>query len=139
MYYPALIEKDTVGYAVSFRDIPEALTCADTPEAAAQEAAAALEEAMAFYFEDKRPVPPPSAPQHGEILVSLPASVYAKVLLLNEMLAQNVSNSELARRLHTTPQEMNRITDLAHNTKIDTIGRALNQLGKRLTLDVTPA
>ena len=94
---------------------------------------------MAFYFEDKRPVPPPSAPQHGEILVSLPASVYAKVLLLNEMLAQNVGNSELARRLHTTPQEMNRITDLAHNTKIDTIGRALNQLGKRLTLDVTPA
>lgn len=139
MYYPALIEKDTVGYAVSFRDIPEALTCADTTEAAAQEAAAALEEAMTFYFEDKRPVPPPSAPQQGEILVSLPASVYAKVLLLNEMLAQNVSNSELARRLHTTPQEMNRITDLAHNTKIDTIGRALNQLGKRLTLDVTPA
>ena len=72
MFYPALIEKDDVGYAVSFRDIPEALTCADTFEEAKIMAAEALLTAMDFYFEDNRPIPAPSDLQEGEILIELP-------------------------------------------------------------------
>lgn len=139
MNYPALIEKDDIGYAVSFRDIPEAITCGNTIDEAREMAADALLTAMDFYFEKNRIVPMPSTPKKDEELVELPASVFAKVLLLNEMLAQNVSNAELARRLGTRPQDVQRIVDLQHNTKIDTIANALHKLGKQLTISIQAA
>lgn len=139
MFYPAKFTAEEGGYTVTFRDIPEAITCGDDMTDAREMAADALLTAMDFYFDDVRPVPLPSEAQEGEILVALPASVYAKVLLLNEMLAQDVGKSELARRLETTPQEVTRITSLHHATKIDTLAGALAQLGKRLTIGVTVA
>ena len=139
MYYPAQIEVDNVGFAVRFRDIPEAITCADTLDEAKQMAADALLTAMDFYFETKRPVPMPSDIQSGDTAIALPPSVVAKILLLNEMLAQRVTPSELARRMGTRPQEVNRIIDLHHTTKIDTIATALSQLGKRLSLGTVTA
>jgi antitoxin HicB len=134
--YPALIESDGTGFMVSFRDIPEALTGGETLDEARAMAADALLTAMDFYFEDKRPVPAPSKAKKGEELIALPASVSAKVLLLNEMIAQKVTPSELARRLNTRPQDVNRIVNLGHVTKIDTIAEALEALGKHLELSV---
>lgn len=100
-------------------------------------AADALLTAMDFYFEDKRPVPSPSKAKKGEELIALPASASAKILLLNEMIAQGVTPSELARRLRTRPQDVNRIINLGHVTKIDTIADALLTLGKHLEISIT--
>lgn len=58
------------------------------------------------------------------------------MLLLNEMLAQGITPSELARRLDTTRQEVNRLIDLAHATKIDRIGEAMTALGRDLDVVV---
>ncbi|UEP42984.1 type II toxin-antitoxin system HicB family antitoxin [Burkholderia sp. B21-005] len=137
MRYPALIEPDEDGFMVSFRDIPEALTGGKTVEEAREMAADALLTSMDFYFEDRRPVPAPSKAKKGEELISLPASVSAKVLLLNAMLEQGVTPSELARRLGTRPQDVNRIMDLGHTTKIDTIAAAFEAIGRHLELSVT--
>jgi antitoxin HicB len=134
--YPALFEPDGDGFAVSFRDIPEALTSGETMEEARAMAADALLTAMDFYFEDRRPVPTPSKAKRGEELVALPASVSAKVLLLNEMIAQKVTPSDLARRLGTSPQVVNRIVDIKHATKIDTIAEALEALGRQFEIAV---
>lgn len=140
MYYPAqFTPAEEGGFVVTFRDLPEAITQGDDKTEAREMAADVLLSTMDFYFDDKRPVPLPSKPQKGEELVELPAAVYAKVLLLNEMLAQGISNVELARRLGTRPQEVQRIINLHHNTKIDTISAALHELGKRLTLGVQAA
>jgi antitoxin HicB len=38
---------------------------------------------------------------------------------------------ELARRLKTTPQEVNRLTNVQHTSRIDGIAAALKALGKR--------
>lgn len=134
--YPALFEPDGDGFCVSFRDIPEALTSGETMEDARAMAADALLTAMDFYFDDKRPVPAPSKAEKGEELVSLPASVSAKILLLNTMIEQRVTPADLARRLHTSPQVVNRIVDIGHATKIDTIADALEAMGKHLELAV---
>jgi len=134
--YPALIEPGDGGFTVSFRDIPEALTCGDTLEDARAMAADALLTAMDFYFEDRRPVPAPSAAREGEELISLPASAWSKVLLLNAMLEQRVTPAELARRMGTRPQEVTRIMDLGHSTKIDTIEKALAALDHQLQLSI---
>ena len=135
--YPARVARDGAGFMVSFVDIPEALTGAASREEALDMAADALTTAMDFYFEDRRPVPAPSKLKRGQVLVDLPASVSAKVLLLNEMLRQHVKPAELARRMNVRPQEVSRITTLSHPTKIDTISQALLAMGKRLELSIT--
>jgi antitoxin HicB len=136
LMYPARIKPDGKGFVVTFRDIPEAITAGDTRDEVLEMAADALATAMDFYFEDKRQVPAPSPGRRGEVLIALPASLAAKVLLLNQMLADKVTPAELARKLHTTPQVVNRLVDLHHATKIDTIAEALNALGKRLVLSL---
>ncbi|MDO5678874.1 MAG: type II toxin-antitoxin system HicB family antitoxin [Pelistega sp.] len=85
MLYPAIFEKEGTGYNIRFRDIPEAITCGDNYEDAILMAKDALLTAMDFYFEDNRKVPLPSTPKKGDVLIDLPASVFAKVLLLNEI------------------------------------------------------
>jgi len=133
--YPANLRKDGKYLTVSFPDIPEAHTFGLNRAHALEMAAEALALSMEFYFEDNRPVPMPSAPKRGQPVVELPASVAAKVLLLNEMLRQKVRPIDLARRLGTTKQEVSRLTDLKHATKIDRIDTALRALGKKLILD----
>ena len=132
MRYPADFNLQADGcYVVSFRDIPEALTQGYSLDEAKEQALDALITAMDFYFEDNRAVPIPSEPLDGEYVIELPISIWSKVLLLNAMLEQRVSQADLAKRLHKTRQEMQRIIDLNHNTKIDTIVDALKQLGKQ--------
>jgi antitoxin HicB len=124
------------GFVVTFRDIPEAITQGESVEDAMIQARDALETALDFYFDDRREVPAPSKARRGERLIELPASLSAKVLLLNEMVRQRVRPADLARRLHTTPQEITRLTDVRHRTRIDSIAAALQALGKQLELRV---
>lgn len=126
---------DSGSFNVTFPDIPEAITFGTTRDQALAMAADALETALDFYFEDRRPVPLPS-PVGDRPTVSLTASASAKVLLLNEMLAQGVKPVELARRLNVPRQDVTRLLKRGHNTKIDAIDAALGALGKRLTLAV---
>jgi len=119
---------------VTFPDIPEANSQGDSVEDALKMAADALETALDFYFDAGRPVPVPSKPKRGQHMVELRASVAAKVLLLNEMLRQKVRPVELARRLQTTPQEVNRLTNIRHTSRIDGIAVALKALGKTMEI-----
>jgi len=133
MKYPATFTPaEEGGFVVTFRDIPEAITQGDDQAEAHKEAQDALVTAMDFYFEDKRPVPLPSKARRGERLVILPLSVSAKVLLLNAMIERQIGPSQLARLMGIKPQEVNRIIDLGHNTKIDTVADAMAALGHEL-------
>jgi antitoxin HicB len=135
--YPIKLKADTNGsLLVTFPDIPEAATSASSEAKAIRLALEALESALEFYFDDGRPVPMPSPAKRGQRTVMLPASMSAKVLLLNEMLSQNVRPADLARLLGTTPQAVNRLTNLRHSTKIDGIVEAFHVLGRRLELRV---
>ena len=136
MKYPATFTPDTGGFVVTFRDIPEAITQGDDEADALAMAKDVLLSAMEVYFDEKRQVPPPSKARRGERLIPLPASAAAKILLLNEMLTQSVIASELARRMATTRQEVNRLIDLNHTTRIDRIEQAMMALGRELALSV---
>lgn len=137
MYYPARFEAAPEGgFVVTFRDIPEANTQGDSLEEATEMATDVLISAMDFYFEDRRAVPTPSASKRGERLVELPPSIAAKVLLLNDLVTSGTTNKELADRMGTRQQEVQRIVNLKHPTKIDTIAAALAALGKRLDVSV---
>ncbi|AXF86754.1 Antitoxin HicB [Ephemeroptericola cinctiostellae] len=132
--YPIELIEDTGGYVVTFPDIPEAMTQGDTLAEALEMAQDVLLSAMDFYFEDKRAVPMPSKAKSGQYTVALPMSAWAKVLLLNEVCAQQLRPIDVAHLMGTRPQYVNRILDLHHNTKIDTVAAALKAIGKDLTL-----
>lgn len=132
MRYPVVIKPSDSGFFVSFPDIPEALTQGATFEDALEMGKDALETALEFYFEDQRTVPLPSKPKNGQPFVELSPSLWAKVLLLNEMVKQHVRPADLARKLSIRPQDVTRLMRLKHPTKIDTISSAFNVMGKKL-------
>lgn len=132
MRYPVNLTPDTDGYVVTFPDIPEALTQGDTREEALEMALDALVTSFDFYFEDNRRIPAP-----GNIdgdYVDVPLSVASKVMLLNAFIESGLTQSELARLMGVKRQEVTRLFNLHHSTKIDTIQKALLALGKRLEL-----
>lgn len=57
-------------------------------------------------------------------------------MLLNTMVKSNVRPADLARKMNIKPQEVTRITDIRHATKIDTIQNAFRALGKDLVLEL---
>ena len=112
MRYPVKLKRDGKFFLATFPDIPEAITQGETKEEALQAAQEALETALDFYFDNQRMVPIPSNPKRGQRAIELPPSIAAKVVLMNEMVRQRVRPAELARRLNTSPQAVNRLVNL---------------------------
>lgn len=139
MKYPAKLTKDEDGFVITFRDIPEAITQGDTHDEAMEMAEDALLTAMDFYFEDNRQVPLPSKPKKDEVLINLPISAATKVMLLNTLLEKGVTQAELAKLMGIRPQQVTRIVNLEHTTKIDTVEKAFRALGRELDIAVAMA
>lgn len=136
--YPvSLTQSDTAhGYLLTCDDISGVTAYGDTISVALDAGKVALEAAIESYLEDKKLVPTPSKAKRGQHGIEIPTSLAAKVLLLNEMITQKVRPAELARMLNTTPQEVNRLTNVRHTTRIDGITAALQVLGKQLYVRV---
>jgi len=134
MRYPVDVLHRGGGFVVTCRDLPEAKGDGTTRESAIERCKDALIFTFDKFFANREAIPVPSEP--GEDFIQVPCSVAAKVLLLNEVVRQDVTNAELARRMELPRQEITRIFNLSHATKIDTIQKALVVLGKRLVLNV---
>jgi antitoxin HicB len=137
MRYPVIVHKEKEGGCwLSFPDVPGTYTNGTSVEDAMSHALDALETMFMVTFGTGETIPLPSPPGRGQKLIELPPTVAAKVLLHNEMVRQKVRPIELARRMGIPRQELTRVLNLKHNTKIDTTAQALNALGKRLELHV---
>ncbi len=119
---------------VSFPDIPEALTQGNTRHDALQAAQTALITAFEFYFDDNEAIPLPSAVGAEDTYVEISLSVASKVLLLNAFLESKITQQVLANRIGRPKQEITRLFDLKHTTKIDAVQIAARVLGKELAL-----
>lgn len=89
-------DEESQSVIVEFPDLPFCHSAGDDEDEALLNARDAIESALEIYFDEKRPVPMPSAPAPGQKAVHLPALITAKVLLWNEMQAQGVRKAELA-------------------------------------------
>lgn len=124
------------GFVVTCRDIPEVVTQGETLQDAISEAEGALEAAVEMRIEDGLDIPAPTAKKRGEYLVGLPISTAMKAALYVAMQEQNISKTELARRLGLDEKEARRMLDPRHSTKVPALERALHALGKRVELSV---
>lgn len=136
--YPVDIIDSTQGFTIQFVDVPEAITYGETLEEALENAVDCIDTAVEFYYEEKRAIPMPSSAD-GRYTVSPSPLVDLKIVLHNEMLAQKVSKAEMARRLKIAPPNFERVIDLRHKTKLETINSAFAALGKRLQINVVQA
>lgn len=136
-YKATVVPNGEGGFIVSFKDIPEALTEISSMDEFQAVAKDCLITAIDFYIEDHRVFPLPENVDEGETnVIKLPISIMAKILLLNTMVLGDVRPADLARKMHIRPQDVTRIIDTNHVTKIDTIAKALSVLGKNMQVSI---
>ena len=136
--YPAKITKDGDFFLVSFRDFygNEPVTQGQTYEEVLSMASDWLLSEATIALDDKEKLPKASPAKKGEVLIRMPLSAQIKLRLLYEMIDQSISGSELARRMNIKRPSVQNIIKADHATKIDTLQRAFNALGKELVVEL---
>ena len=64
--YPVILTPDDGTMLVTFPDVPEAITFGADTDEALMYAVDALESALSFYVDDRKPLPVPSKPKRGQ-------------------------------------------------------------------------
>jgi antitoxin HicB len=136
--YPVTLTPDETdgGFVVTFRDVSEAITQGDTTEEALEQAADALEEAIAGRIRRWEDIPAPSPAVDGERVVIVPIATATKAALYIAIRESQLSKVELAAKLGIDEKEVRRLLDPYHSSKLPRIEQALESLGKRLVISV---
>ena len=134
--YPYTVEQSEDGaWQVRFPDVPEALTEGATEAEAHELAADALGSALGGLEKLRRDIPEPSKPRHRDVVV-VPVLLSAKLALYQAMREHGLNNVTLSKKLGKAENEVRRMLDLDHQTKIGALESALQQLGKQITTEV---
>ncbi|HAV3520561.1 TPA: type II toxin-antitoxin system HicB family antitoxin [Acinetobacter nosocomialis] len=134
MKYYVNIVQEGEAFIVSSRDLPQLNSVGYTLEEALSEALDGIETTFEIYMDEREAIPLPSKGKKDEYEVHLPVRVAAKVRLYNEMISQDVTKAELARRLGWLQKQADRLLSLKHSTKLESIESAFHALGKDLDI-----
>lgn len=134
--YPVTLTADDGTVLVTFADVPEAITFGVDEDEALLQAIDALETALSFYVDARKPLPVASVPTAGQKTVRPSALECAKLGVYKAMMEQGIKKAELARRLGWHMPQIDRLFDLRHASKFDQIEAAANVLGKRVNVEV---
>lgn len=135
--YPVILEaQPDGGFVVTFTDIPEGITQGEDEDEALMYAVDALETALSFYVDARKPLPVVSKPAHGQKTVRPSALECAKLGVYQAMTEQGIKKSELARRLGWHLPQVDRLFDLRHASKLEQVEAAANALGRHIEVQV---
>ena len=135
--YPVILEAQAEGgFVVTFPDVPEAITQGEDAEEALLYAVDALETALSFYVDARRPLPVPSRAKRAQPTVRPSALECAKLGVYQAMTEQGIKKAELARRLGWHMPQVDRLFDLKHASRFDQIEAAARALGRRIEVGV---
>ncbi|MBE9175695.1 type II toxin-antitoxin system HicB family antitoxin [Synechocystis salina LEGE 06155] len=128
--FPAHFEPDQMdgGFVITFRDVPEAITQADTYEQGISEASDCLAEAIAAYIDDRRHLPVPSLKQQGEELIPVPLEIAWKAELYSKLRDQNLTISQLASKLGEDKRKIESLIDPHYSLNLTLARRVLKIL-----------
>ena len=139
--YPATIKRDGNSFTLIFPDVPGAHTNGDTREDALAHAPDALHAAISMLMEKNMDIPAPR-PARGRsvVLVGFPSvTSEAKTRLYMALRASGVRKTELARRMGIHKQQVDRLLDIDHASRIEQLEAAFTALQMKLTVDIQPA
>ena len=135
--YPVTLESQPEGgFVVTFPDVPEAITQGEDVDEALMYAVEALETALSFYIDARKPLPIASQAEHGQHTVSPSALEGAKLGIYRAMTEQRIKKAELARRLGWHMPQVDRLFDLRHASRLEQIEAAARVLGRRLDVRI---
>jgi antitoxin HicB len=134
--YPVTLVPDDGTVLVTFPDVPEAITFGADEAEALMYAVDALETALSFYVDTRKPLPVASKAKRGQHTVSPSALECAKLGVYQTMTEQGIKKAELARRLGWHMPQVDRLFDLRHASKMDQLEAAANALGKHLEVRI---
>ncbi len=136
--YPVDLTRDDGTTLATVPDLPGCRSYGDSDAEALANALQAARAMIAALVQDREAIPDPS-PAAGRPVVRLPALDVLKVRLYREMVARQVSQSDLARRLGKSQKEVWRLLDLTHASKLDQMEAAFAALGMTMTVNVEDA
>ena len=134
--YPVTLTPDGDTVLVTFADVPEAITFGADEDEALLQAVDALESALAFYVDARKPLPMPSKAKRGQRTVCPSALECAKLGVYQAMMEQGIKKAELARRLGWHMPQVDRLFDLKHASRMDQLESAARSLGREIRVSV---
>lgn len=139
--YPVTLEADEDGVIiVEFPDFSFGVTDGADIDEALFNASDCLEEIIASYISEGKPIPAPSGAPDGWAAEVAPGPVIAaKAALYQAVREAGITKVALAKRLGIGEKEVRRMLDPRYATKIPALDRALTALGKRLEITVSDA
>ena len=144
--YPCIVERDEeeaaatgrTCYLATFPDVHAAHTSGWSVQEVNGHLRDCLETALSLCIEDNEPLPEPSEPEPGQVLVAVSASVAAQFALHEALRAEGVTATELAHRIGMRPSRAHRLTDIFRPAKPSEIERALAAMGLHMVSEVAP-
>lgn len=135
--YFATFQPNGDGFIVTFADVPEAITEGDDLDEARANAQDALEVALLTYVLDEQELPVPLSTTGEPVAVSARTAV--KIAFIEAFRHSGMTRVELARRLGKGENEVRRMLDPYHHTKLSSMEAGLRSLGKQLVISVQDA
>lgn len=123
------------GFVVTFPDVPEAITGADTEEESVFLAEDALVAALSAYVQFGKDIPGPSSPIDGQRLVAVPPVPAAKLALYTAMREQGLSESELGARIGLGDRAVRNLLDPDYDSHMSQVEKALKLVGRSLVVE----
>lgn len=123
------------GFVVTFPDVPEAITGADTEEESVFLAEDALVAALSAYVQFGKEIPAPSSPIDGQRLVAVPPVPAAKLALYTAMREQGLSETELGARIRLGDRAVRNLLDPDYDSHMSQVEKALKIVGRSLVVE----
>ncbi|ECG1392320.1 TPA_asm: hypothetical protein GNB58_005281 [Salmonella enterica subsp. houtenae serovar 45:g,z51:-] len=126
----------TESWVVTCRDLPLFNSVSFSIDDALLEAVDGAIVALSIEIDARRPVPIASQPEEGEYVIHLPVLVVMKAALHNAMISTGTRKSDLARTMGMKGPQIDRLLDVCHSSKVETVELALQQLNRTVQISV---
>lgn len=137
-HYPVHLDTEDDGITVTFPGLPWGVTSGATVDEALVNAEDCLVVIVTSLINDGEVVPEPVAGDFKHF-VALPEDIALKLAFYRAFKESGISKAELGRRLEWRTQQVARLFDATHHTRVDHLFRAIRALGKRVAISLEPA
>lgn len=136
--YPITVEFDeeTGEYEISYRDFNDLHSSALTEDDIELEAKDGLISFIAELIESRIPVPGASFGEEADLRIHLPVLTCLKIALHNAMINTGTRKADLARKLNQKGPQIDRLLDVTHASKVETLEQALYLLGYEVSVSI---
>ncbi|EMK5833875.1 hypothetical protein [uncultured Citrobacter sp.] len=136
--YPATVafDEDTGQYVIEYRDFSNLHSVALSEDDVELEARDGLTAMIGDLIDSRIPIPQPSTPINGDVVIHLPVLICLKAALHNAMISTGTRKADLARKLNQKGPQIDRLLDVGHASKVETLEQALYLLGYDVTVQI---